>query len=79
MNLENTSSNDQLSATGPHAGGKIYVAGEPLATAKGAMLMVHGRGATAADILSLSAELDVPGFAYIAPQAVGIHGIHILL
>jgi len=33
------------------------------------MLMVHGRGASAQDILSLSKELDVPGFTYLAPQA----------
>jgi predicted esterase len=71
MNSDDTSNNSKLSATGPHAGGKIFLAGEPLATARGAMLMVHGRGATAADILSLAAELDVPGFAYVAPQAVG--------
>jgi predicted esterase len=33
------------------------------------MVMVHGRGATADDILALSDELAVPGFAYLAPQA----------
>ena len=35
------------------------------------MLMVHGRGASADDILSLSNDLDQPGFAYFAPQAAG--------
>jgi predicted esterase len=35
------------------------------------MIMVHGRGATADDILSLSHELRVPGVAYLAPQAAG--------
>lgn len=35
------------------------------------MLMVHGRGATADDILSLANELDQPGFVYLAPQAAG--------
>jgi predicted esterase len=35
------------------------------------MLMIHGRGASAEDILSLSNEFDQPGFAYFAPQAVG--------
>lgn len=35
------------------------------------MLMVHGRGASAEDILYLSEELNVPGFAYLAPQATG--------
>ena len=33
------------------------------------MLMVHGRGASAEDILSLTGELALPGFAYLAPQA----------
>lgn len=58
-------------ATGPHAGAEVLVAGEPTGNAKAAMLMVHGRGATAESILSLAGELDVPGFAYVAPQAVG--------
>jgi predicted esterase len=31
--------------------------------------MIHGRGAAAANILELTAELDAPGFAYLAPQA----------
>ena len=35
------------------------------------MLMVHGRGAQAEDILTLAAQLDQPGFSYLAPQAVG--------
>jgi predicted esterase len=33
------------------------------------MLMVHGRGARAEDILSLSDLFDQPEFAYLAPQA----------
>jgi predicted esterase len=35
------------------------------------MLMIHGRGASADDILSLAGEFSQPGFAYLAPQAVG--------
>jgi len=35
------------------------------------MIMVHGRGATAESILTLAPALDVPGFAYLAPQASG--------
>jgi phospholipase/carboxylesterase len=45
------------------------MAGEPLASAQAAMIMVHGRGATAQDILMLSEELPQPGFAYLAPEA----------
>jgi predicted esterase len=33
------------------------------------MLMIHGRGATAEDILELAAEFKQSGFAYLAPQA----------
>jgi predicted esterase len=50
-------------------GQRILQAGEPLATARGAMLLVHGRGATAEDIMTIAAELQSPGFAYLAPQA----------
>lgn len=35
------------------------------------MILVHGRGATAADIMTIAAELIHPGFAYLAPQASG--------
>jgi predicted esterase len=35
------------------------------------MLMLHGRGASAEDILSLANEFNMPGFAYLAPQATG--------
>ncbi len=33
--------------------------------------MLHGRGATADSILTLASALDVPDFAYLAPQAGG--------
>jgi phospholipase/carboxylesterase len=46
-------------------------AGEPLASARAAMILVHGRGASAADIMTLGAELMHPGVAYLAPQAAG--------
>ncbi len=35
------------------------------------MILVHGRGATAEDIMTVAAELTHPGFAYLAPQAAG--------
>jgi len=56
-------------APGPHHGQPILVAGESLATAKSAMIMVHGRGSNAEDILSLSQYLTGAGMAYLAPQA----------
>jgi phospholipase/carboxylesterase len=54
-----------------HAGQPVLTAGEPLKTARAAMVLAHGRGATAESILSLAAELDQPGFVYLAPQAAG--------
>ena len=58
-------------AQGPHQGQTVRMAGEPLDKAQSAILMVHGRGASAEDILTLAKELDQPGFAYLAPQAAG--------
>jgi phospholipase/carboxylesterase len=54
---------------GPHQGQPVRTAGEPLDQAKAALLMVHGRGARAEDILSLADQFAQPGFAYLAPQA----------
>ena len=54
-----------------HQGQPVLTAGKPLAEAQAAMICVHGRGASAADILSLAAELARPEFAYLAPQAAG--------
>lgn len=54
---------------GPHQGQPIRMAGEPISRARAALLMVHGRGASAEDILSLANEFDQAGFAYLAPQA----------
>ncbi len=42
--------------------------GTPLAQAQKAMVMVHGRGASAPSILTLAAELKVDNFALLAPQ-----------
>ena len=54
---------------GPHQGQPILTSGVPLEQAQAAMIMIHGRGAAAEDILTLAPELDHPGFAYLAPQA----------
>src|SRR5258708_33205939 len=47
----------------------VLFMGELLGQARAAMVMVHGRGATAEDILELAVELNRTGFAYLAPQA----------
>jgi phospholipase/carboxylesterase len=55
--------------SGPHQGQPIVTAGKPLQQARVAVLMLHGRGARAEDILSLVPELAQAGVAYLAPQA----------
>ena len=57
------------SVPSPHGGGRILAAGAPLGTAGAALILVHGRGATAEDILELGNEWRAPGFALLAPQA----------
>lgn len=58
-------------SNGPHQGQRVFAAGKPLGEAKAAMILVHGRGATALSILELSSVLSQPGMAYLAPQAQG--------
>lgn len=59
------------SANGPHAGQPVLITGAPLEDASGAVIMLHGRGASAEDILSLTTYLENDGLAYLAPQAAG--------
>lgn len=47
----------------------IYTAGKDLQEASKALIMIHGRGASAGDILGLVSLLNVPDFAIIAPEA----------
>lgn len=56
---------------GPHSGQPVLTAGDPLARARAAMILVHGRGAGAEDMLGLAKEIALPGYAYLAPQAAG--------
>lgn len=52
-----------------HDDGQVLNYGEPLASARAAMIMLHGRGASARDILSLAPLFEAPGVAFLAPQA----------
>ncbi len=54
-----------------HQGQPVLTTGTPLAAAKAAMILIHGRGADARSILDLAGEFDQPEFAYLAPQAAG--------
>jgi phospholipase/carboxylesterase len=55
----------------PHKGMPVVQAGEPLDKARAAMILLHGRGASAEDVMTIAAELPQPGFVYLAPQAAG--------
>jgi phospholipase/carboxylesterase len=48
---------------------KVLSQGPPLAQTGRALVMIHGRGATAQSILSLQQHLQVEGFTLFAPQA----------
>ncbi|HEY6221089.1 MAG TPA: dienelactone hydrolase family protein [Candidatus Eisenbacteria bacterium] len=53
----------------PHGGADILVVGTPLDEARAAMVLVHGRGATADDLLGLREEWSLAGLTLVAPQA----------
>lgn len=57
----------------PHKGQTVLRGGTPLARAKTALVLIHGRGASAEDIYSLGEEVadGIPGVALLAPQAAG--------
>src|SRR5664279_2829837 len=48
---------------------KILTSGKKLEEAEKALIMIHGRGANAHDILSLADYLQVKDFALLAPEA----------
>ena len=55
----------------PHRDQPVREDGRPLETATGVVILVHGRGASAMDILGLAGELHHPEMAYLAPEAAG--------
>ena len=50
---------------------KIVAAGKNIKEAEKVLIMIHGRGGSAEDILSLAGHLQVKDFALLAPQATG--------
>jgi phospholipase/carboxylesterase len=54
---------------GPHQGQPLVTAGTPLDEATAAVVLVHGRGATARSIVRMAESFHRPGVAYLAPQA----------
>jgi phospholipase/carboxylesterase len=55
----------------PHAAGAVLQAGAALNAADLAMVLLHGRGGSAEDILALGSALHLQNVAYLAPQAAG--------
>lgn len=55
----------------PHGGQPVLSSGAPLAGARAAMIMVHGRGAGPRDIISLAPLIAGPDVACLAPAATG--------
>ena len=49
--------------------GKIFYEGTPIEQAENAIVMLHGRGGSASDILTLAPMLEAKNAAFIAPQA----------
>jgi predicted esterase len=58
-------------STDPHAGQAVLQRGSSLENARLVAILVHGRGASAEDILSLTYELGAKDVAFLAPQAAG--------
>ena len=59
-------------ATDPHGSAPILTAGVPLADAEVAVVLVHGRGARAEEMLAFARAFPTEGAALLAPQAVGM-------
>ena len=55
----------------PHRDQPVRTAGAALSTARLAAVLLHGRGASAEDILGLASEMYDERIAYLAPQAAG--------
>src|SRR5277367_1023856 len=55
----------------PHKGQPVHRLGPSLEAAAGAVIMLHGRGASADDILNLAQAMYHPNLAYLAPAAEG--------
>jgi phospholipase/carboxylesterase len=55
----------------PHGDQPILERGHPLDSAEAVIILVHGRGASADDILGLADRFDLPQLAYLAPEAAG--------
>lgn len=60
-----------MNSDDPHAGQPLRTWGAPVAGAPGAVIALHGRGASAENILGLAQAMALPQLAWLAPQARG--------
>jgi predicted esterase len=58
-------------ASDPHRDQPVFHAGLPLDQASAVVILLHGRGAPAQDILGLAEPFAHPGLTFLAPQAAG--------
>lgn len=60
---------EPIQSNDPHQGQEILRSGTELEDASAAMILIHGRGASAEDIMELGVYLPNPDLTYLAPQA----------
>lgn len=61
----------RLAVAGPHDGLPVLIAGSPLGVGRAAVILFHGRGGSATDMLSLANALQLPDYTFLLPEAVG--------
>ncbi len=54
---------------GPHAGQQVVRGGAQIGDATSAVIAIHGRGASAGDIMGVAQVVDSPHVAWVAPEA----------
>ena len=62
---------ESASREDPHRAAQVAKKGAPPGRAKAALIMLHGRGGSAEDMLAFADVLAQPDLAYLAPQAAG--------
>jgi predicted esterase len=60
-----------MTNSSPHQNQPVITAGKALKEAGAALILIHGRGDTAKNFITLANELYHPDLAYLAPQAAG--------
>lgn len=58
-----------MTTADPHKDTPVFFDGETIEKAKAAVVMVHGRGSSAEEILTIASDLPGEGFLFAAPQA----------